>query len=118
MHDQTETALQVAVNQDLLDDIEEPEEPAVEPDNDEFHIDLSEEEEEEEEEEDPMYEEDPDQEAPEQIDAEQLSDAGTSHTSRSHTSRSRQTSDIYSRPYRPNPRRVERNSELIASEDD
>lgn len=41
MHDQTETALQVAVNQDLLDDIEEPEEPAVEPDNDEFHIDLS-----------------------------------------------------------------------------
>lgn len=118
MHDQTETALQVAVNQDLLDDIEEPEEPAVEPDNDEFHIDLSEEEEEEEEEEDPMYEEDPDQEAPEQIDAEQLSDAGSSHTSRSHTSRSRQTSDIYSRPYRPNPRRVERNSELIASEDD
>lgn len=106
------------MNQDLLDDIEEPEEPAVEPDNDEFSIDLSEEEEEEEEE-DPMYEEDPDQEAPEQIDADQLSDAETTRTSRSHQSRPRQqTGDIYSRQYRPNPRRSEPKSELIASEDD
>ena len=47
MHDQTETALRVAVNQDLLDEIEEPEEPVDEPDNEEFSLDLSEEEEEE-----------------------------------------------------------------------
>lgn len=118
MHDQTETALRVAVNQELLDDIEEPEEPVDEPDNEEFSLDLSEEEEEEEEEEDPLYEDVPENENRRLSNTEHSVDS----TSRTRQSRSSQT-DIYSRPYRTTgSRRSEHRNEvddvLIASEDD
>ena len=95
MHDQTETALRVAVNQDLLDEIEEPEEPVDEPDNEEFSLDLSEEEEEEEEEE-ALSEEIPDNEN------QRLSttEYSVGSTTRTRQSRSSQATDIYSRPYR------------------
>ncbi len=114
MHDQTETALRVAVNQDLLDEIEEPEEPVDEPDNEEFSLDLSEEEEEE-----ALSEEIPDNEN------QRLSttEYSVGSTTRTRQSRSSQATDIYSRPYRTTSSRrsdhhSEENDMIIASEDD
>lgn len=103
MHDQTETALRVAVNQDLLDEIEEPEEPVDEPDNEEFSLDLSEEEEEE-----ALSEEIPDNEN------QRLSttEYSVGSTTRTRQSRSSQATDIYSRPYRTtSSRRSDHHSE-------
>ena len=117
MHEQTETALRVAVNQDLLDEIEEQEEPVDEPDNDEFRIDLSEEEEEEAEE--ALSEEVPENENQRLSTTENSVGSAT----RSRQSRSSQITDIYSRPYRTTGSRrsdyhEEENDMIIASEDD
>ena len=113
MHDQNEQALRETANQDMLDDIEDPE-PAEEGDNDEFNLVVSESESESDDnDEDGLYEDEVPIVSGRRVIASD-SDSEISHTTRQ--SRQSQT-DIYSRQYRPNPRRERRERNDIVREE-